>query len=537
MYKFFAGNDITSFEDNGKQRPISRVTLKVDDTKVLTAGDDTGIELLADCPHATQSMVNAILSKVKGYRYQMFSAGDAGLDPAAELGDGITAGGVYSVISRLSEDGSGYPGVTAPGETELEDEYPAAGPMSQAFDRTIAETRSSITKTAEEIRLEVANEVQGLNARITIEVNRITQEVSDTAAGLSSKIEQTASSLTSSISSVDGRVSTLSQTVDGISTRVQNAEGGISSLEQTASSLKSSIRDTNNNVSSLEQYVDSMTLSVSNGSDSSTIRLMAGQTVLASREIYFSGMVTFTDLSTSGRTTINGGNIDTDTLRVNNLFGRYINLNTDSGNTAGTIEVTGASTASYAVELHSNGALRLTNGRGNIFLETAQGTYIQMVGPDIVFGDPFDPVMVVPNGNGIGYLGSSSRRWNTVYASTGTIQTSDREAKHEIAYDLSRYGGLFDRLRPISYKLNQNESNRTHLGLCAQDVEQALSESGLSSLDFAGFIKSPREDETGAKIEGEYDYALRYTEFIALLIAQMQALKARVAKLEGSETP
>ena len=104
-------------------------------------------------------------------------------------------------------------------------------------------------------------------------------------------------------------------------------------------------------------------------------------------------------------------------------------------------------------------------------------------------------------------------------------------------YDLSRYGGLFDRLRPMSYRLNQNESNRTHLGLCSQDVEQALAESGLSSLDFAGFIKSPREDETGEKIEGEYDYALRYTEFIPLIIAQVQELKARVAKLEGSETP
>ena len=79
MYRFFVGDDITSVEDNGRQLPISRVTLKVDDESILTAGDDTGMELEADCPHATQAMVNAILAKVKGYRYQMFSAGDAGL--------------------------------------------------------------------------------------------------------------------------------------------------------------------------------------------------------------------------------------------------------------------------------------------------------------------------------------------------------------------------------------------------------------------------------------------------------------------------
>ncbi len=57
--KFYVGLDVTSFEDNGKQRPISRVTLMLDDNEALTAGDNTGVELVADCPHATQEMVNA----------------------------------------------------------------------------------------------------------------------------------------------------------------------------------------------------------------------------------------------------------------------------------------------------------------------------------------------------------------------------------------------------------------------------------------------------------------------------------------------
>ena len=119
--KFFVGLDLTGAEDNGIQRPISRVTLLLDNENAVTAGDDTGskntgAELLADCPHATQEMANAILDQVRGCQYQMFSADDAALDPAAELGDGVTAGGVYSVISRLSDDGSGYTGIAAPGE-------------------------------------------------------------------------------------------------------------------------------------------------------------------------------------------------------------------------------------------------------------------------------------------------------------------------------------------------------------------------------------------------------------------------------------
>ena len=92
--KHFVGLDLTGVEDNGLQRPISRVTLLLDNENSITAGDDTGLELLADCPHATQAMANAILAQIKGYRYRMFSADNAGLDPSAELGDGVTAGGV-----------------------------------------------------------------------------------------------------------------------------------------------------------------------------------------------------------------------------------------------------------------------------------------------------------------------------------------------------------------------------------------------------------------------------------------------------------
>jgi len=557
--KFFVGRDVTSAQNNGQQLPISRVTLLLDDENSLTAGDDSGIELVADCPHATQTMVNAILAQVKGHKYQMYRAENAGIDPSAELGDGVTVDGMYSVISRLDDDGSGYAGLSAPGEADLEDEYPAVGPVSQGINRKIAQTRSSITKTAEQIRLEVSNEVKGLNARITVEVDKITQEVNDKTAGLSSKIEQTESSLTTQISNTkagleseikqasdsltakisatDGRVTSLSASLDGISTRVKNAEGDISTLEQTATGLQSQITGVNGSVSSLEQTVDGIYINVKNGEYKSTIELYKDNFRVSSMDITFSGYVTFTSLSTPGMTTINGGNIDTDTLRVNNLFGRYINLNTNNGDTAGTIEVTGASTASYAVELASNGALRLVSGHGQIFLQAAAGGYIQVGGPYITVGDQFDPVRLVPNQNGIGYLGSSSQRWNTVYAVTGEIQTSDRNQKHDIDYDLSRFDTFFDKLKPISFKFNQNESNRTHLGLCAQDVEEALAESGLSTLDFAGFIKSPRMDEKGKIIEGVFDYALRYTEFIPMLITQVQDLKALVAELKRRISP
>ena len=64
-----------------------------------------------------------------------------------------------------------------------------------------------------------------------------------------------------------------------------------------------------------------MTLSVTNGSSSSTIRLLANGVQLSSQSISFSGMVSFTDLSTSGWTTINGDNITTGTIEAIDIYG------------------------------------------------------------------------------------------------------------------------------------------------------------------------------------------------------------------------
>ena len=130
-------------------------------------------------------------------------------------------------------------------------------------------------------------------------------------------------------------------------------------------------------------------------------------------------------------------------------------------------------------------------------------------------------------------LGLPRSAWSDLYVANDPIVTSDQNKKKDISYDVSPYNSLFDALRPVSFHFINGQSGRTHLGLIAQDVEQALADSGLTDMDFAGFIKSPRKDDDGNVLEGEYDYALRYGEFIAMLIWQMQTLKAEVVKLKG----
>lgn len=120
-------------------------------------------------------------------------------------------------------------------------------------------------------------------------------------------------------------------------------------------------------------------------------------------------------------------------------------------------------------------------------------------------------------------IGGEVRAVEHIYAENDIINTSDRNKKKNIQYGLDRYSALFDRLRPVSYQLTEGRSGRTHLGLIAQDVEDALAELGISTKEFAGFVKSPRAD-------GGYDYALRYGELIALLIREVRELKRRVAQ-------
>lgn len=120
--------------------PYSRVTLWYDDEHAYTAGDDTGRTLEADCPWATQAMASALLTAVSGYAYQPFSATGAILDPAAELGDPVSLSGVTSILSAINTtaDALDCADISAPGEAEVDHEYPYLSPWDRALRRKVA---------------------------------------------------------------------------------------------------------------------------------------------------------------------------------------------------------------------------------------------------------------------------------------------------------------------------------------------------------------------------------------------------------------
>lgn len=274
----YVGQKALSLTEYEKTAPISGVILWVDDENCYEAGDETGTVIEQDCPYATQEMANNLLATLQGYSYQGLEANGAKVSPVAELGDGLTIGGLYTQLAyqNIRFSTGEVMDVSAPGSNETLHEYKTEGETTKQFNHQIAETRSIISKTSEEILLQVENELEGLSASFSVQLD----------------------SITSQITGLNGQVSTIQQTVSSITSQITGLDG---------------------QVSQIEQYVDSITLSVTNGSDSSTIQLKAGSTTISSANITFNGMVTFNDLSTAGSTVINGANITTGTISADRI--------------------------------------------------------------------------------------------------------------------------------------------------------------------------------------------------------------------------
>lgn len=143
---------------------------------------------------------------------------------------------------------------------------------------------------------------------LTAEVDNVTSRVTDVEGNVST-LQQTSSSMMSSITNLEGDVSTLQQTAGSLQSQITDAEGNISTLQQNVNGLNSRVTAAEGNVSSITQTVNSISLGVSNGSSGSTITLYKNGIAASSQYIQFTGMVTFSDLSTEGQTSINGGNI------------------------------------------------------------------------------------------------------------------------------------------------------------------------------------------------------------------------------------
>ena len=94
-------------------------------------------------------------------------------------------------------------------------------------------------------------------------------------------------------------------------------------------------------------------------------------------------------------------------------------------------------------------------------------------------------------------LGESGFRYDDVYATNGTIQTSDFNEKQDIASLTAtemlvgkRISALFKTFRWKDSVAEKGDNARTHTGVIAQDVQAAFTAEGLDAGDYALFISS-----------------------------------------------
>jgi hypothetical protein len=116
--------------------------------------------------------------------------------------------------------------------------------------------------------------------------------------------------------------------------------------------------------------------------------------------------------------------------------------------------------------------------------------------------------------------GSSGFRWTTVYATTGTINTSDATQKEQIA-DLTaaelavakRIKGLFKTFKFKDAVAAKGAAARIHVGVMAQDVQAAFAAEGLDANRYGIFCSDTIDDVT--------TLGVRYEELLAFVIAAM----------------
>ena len=364
------------------------------------------------------------------------------------------------------------------------------------------------------------------------------------AEGNISNLQQTSTSLMSQVTDLEGNVSTLQQTSQSLDARVTNAEGDVSQLTLTVNGITQSVTDLETGMSqTLRISPNGVTITNAQGSavtidggqiNADTLYVKAanitgtltiGQlpsNVATDGDIpqYTSQLINNSGYQTAtGVTTIVQGTVTTDYVNAlgvsaKYLQGQYVYLLNYGNGIVGVMSMTGASSADFAVDLTSYGALRMVANSGAVWLQSSMGTAIG-IAAEVSIGGDLRPTTSAYS------CGTAAWPWSAVYANTSTIQTSDQNQKNSIEPLPEKYLTMMDNIQPKRYKLNDGTSGRYHPGFVAQDVKAAMDAAGVDATEFGGWCLD--HDVDGNEVQ-----MLRMEEFIPILWAKLMKLEAKI---------
>lgn len=500
-----------------------------------------------------------IYEQIRGYIYRPNTTTLDGL-PYLETGD------YFVLIKENSDDiGSFIFSRTLSGIQALKDTYESKGNKLrvnedvQTSELMYLQSRTAkIQKSVDGVSIELANLDENTSSRFEQTASKIEAEVkrANNAEGeLSGRITVTADQITQEVTRAKAEEATLSGrinvTAEQITAEVKRAEDEENSI-RTALTLKADSAELGyyqtkadmTNYATTTWAENQISSKVSKGDVCSEINQSSEQIILKSNRLVID--------STNFKLDANGnadyrGNISASDAKFYNItgFGGMISIVSGSSFSAGT--------GGYQRDIYGYIKVHSDDGTANCYVESdkligdtieagrinGSTGYLELHGYTkakmFVFNDEAYGIVLDMNSNRDLHLrpasnedtdcGSASYKWRNLYCKNGTIQTSDRNEKMNISDMAEQYANvLIDGAVPKTYMMLNNESGRTHAGMIAQDLEQQLINSGMSSKDFAGFIKYQKEDENGCPT-GEYGYGIRYEEFIAPIIKYCQCLK------------
>lgn len=499
-----------------------------------------------------------IFVKIKGITYRPNTTTLEGL-PYLETGD-------YYILTKNNDDvGSPIFTRTLAGVQALKDTFESKGNKlrvnedSQTSEMmTLQSKMLKIQKGVDGLLIEVTDLDENTSSRFEQTANKIEAEViraSNAEGELSGRLTITADAITQEVTRAKAEEATLSGrinvTAEQITAEVKRAENEENSI-RTALTLKADSAELGyyqtkadmTNYATTTWAENQISSKVSKGDVCSEINQSSEQIILKSNRLVID--------STNFKLDANGnadyrGNISASDAKFYNItgFGGMISIISGSSFSAGT---GGYQRDTYGyIKVHSD------DGTANCYVESdkligdtieagrinGSTGYLELHGYTkakmFVFNDEAYGIVLDMNSNRDLHLrpasnedtdcGSASYKWRNLYCKNGTIQTSDRNEKMNISDMSEQYANaIIDDALPKTYMMLNNESGRTHAGMIAQDLEEQLSKNGMSSKDFAGFIKYEKEDINGVPTS-EYGYGIRYEEYIAPLIKYSQCLK------------
>lgn len=320
-----------------------------------------------------------VYNTIKTYLYSPYKASDAILDPAMELGDGLTINGLYTVIAVLDEtcDGLYSANIEAPSYEETDYEFVYQTKSDKNLERKLAKSTASMKIGIDSITQMVTGLAKPWISNTSYTVGEIVEHENKFYRCTVSNSDSTFDP--DKWTEIDnGVVESILQLAVGKMTLSVNSTASGSSIELTSGGIT---------IESPRVYFQTDNLHISGklaASQIETTQLVVGDNIQMGANATISWSKVTDQPTILGTDDVDGQiatYIDAHSIQASTLKGQYVYIYGSNGRTVyGTIYAGTNSVGTTALELNGSDGLRLTSG-GNTYLTGNNGGSI-LIGYD-----------------------------------------------------------------------------------------------------------------------------------------------------------